>query len=81
MKIAYFFIGLLLFSLSISAQPEKILVVRADKIIAPIQPTMWGVFFEDINLGADGGMYAELIKNRSFEFTHPLMGWIINGNN
>jgi len=36
---------------------------------------MWGVFFEDINLGADGGIYAELIKNRSFEFTEPLMGW------
>lgn len=38
---------------------------------------MWGVFFEDINFGADGGIYAELIKNRSFEFTKPLMGWTI----
>jgi alpha-L-arabinofuranosidase len=36
---------------------------------------MWGVFFEDINLGADGGIYAELVKNRSFEFSKPLMGW------
>ena len=36
---------------------------------------MWGVFFEDINMGADGGIYAELIKNRSFEFSKPLMGW------
>ena len=27
-----------------------------------------GAFFEDINYGADGGLYAELIKNRSFEF-------------
>lgn len=36
---------------------------------------MWGVFFEDINLGADGGIYAELVKNRSFEFNHPMMGW------
>lgn len=35
---------------------------------APIQPTMYGLFFEDINYGADGGLYAELIKNRSFEF-------------
>lgn len=34
-----------------------------------------GHFFEDINLGADGGIYAKLIKNRSFEFTKPLMGW------
>ena len=42
---------------------------------APIQPTMYGLFFEDINYGADGGLYAELIKNRSFEFPHSLMGW------
>ena len=40
-----------------------------------IQPTMYGVFFEDINFGADGGIYAELIKNRSFEFPNPKMGW------
>ncbi len=36
---------------------------------------MWGVFFEDMNFGADGGLYAELVKNRSFEFTNPMMGW------
>lgn len=35
------------------------------------------VFFEDINMGADGGIYAELVKNRSFEFFKPLMGWTI----
>jgi len=36
---------------------------------------MWGIFFEDINFGADGGLYAELVKNRSFDFPDPLMGW------
>lgn len=41
----------------------------------PVQPTMYGIFFEDINYGADGGLYAELIKNRSFEFPQSLMGW------
>jgi alpha-L-arabinofuranosidase len=40
---------------------------------------MWGVFFEDINMGADGGIYAELVKNRSFEFNKPMMGWKILG--
>lgn len=40
-----------------------------------VQPTMWGIFFEDINFSADGGIYAELVKNRSFEFTEPMMGW------
>ncbi len=42
---------------------------------APINPAMWGIFFEDINFGADGGLYAELIKNRGFEFPDALMGW------
>ena len=40
-----------------------------------IQPTMYGIFFEDINFAADGGLYAELVKNRSFEFEQPLLGW------
>ena len=40
-----------------------------------IQPTMYGIFYEDINFGADGGLYAELIKNRSFEFPNVKMGW------
>jgi alpha-L-arabinofuranosidase len=50
--------------------------VAADQPGATINPAMWGVFFEDINFGADGGIYAELIKNRGFEFPDPLMGWI-----
>ena len=51
--------------------------VNTSKPVAPVQPTMWGIFFEDINLAADGGIYAELVKNRSFEFFQPLMGWKI----
>ena len=47
---------------------------------AEIQPTMYGVFFEDINFGADGGLYAELVKNRSFEFPQPFTGWTVLGN-
>ena len=42
---------------------------------AKIQPTMYGIFFEDINFAADGGLYGELVKNRSFEFAQPMMGW------
>jgi len=51
------------------------LIVKPTAPIAPIQPTMYGIFFEDINFAADGGLYAELIKNRSFEFYKPQMGW------
>ncbi len=47
---------------------------------AAIQPTMYGIFFEDINFAADGGLYAELVKNRSFEFPDALQGWKTFGN-
>ena len=33
----------------------------------PVSPMLYGIFFEDINHAADGGLYAELIRNRSFE--------------
>lgn len=58
------------------AQPIAELKVDVNKPVADIQPTMWGIFFEDINFAADGGIYAEMIKNRSFEFENPLMGWL-----
>jgi alpha-N-arabinofuranosidase len=69
-----FTIGMLLSSFYVNAQ-KTILEVDATKTITKIQPTMFGLFFEDINFAADGGLYAELIKNRSFEFDKPLMGW------
>ena len=50
-------------------------IVDTEKTISPVQTTMYGVFFEDINFGADGGLYAELIKNRSFEFDYHFSGW------
>ncbi|MCM1503922.1 MAG: carbohydrate binding domain-containing protein [Muribaculum sp.] len=56
------------------------LVVQTNKIGAPVQPTMYGIFFEDINYAADGGLYAEMIKNRSFEFPQNFMGWVTYGN-
>src|SRR5512139_2479788 len=49
--------------------------VHADQPGPGINPDMWGIFFEDINFGADGGLYAELVKNRAFEFPEAMMGW------
>jgi hypothetical protein len=49
--------------------------VQTNRTVSDINPDMYGIFFEDINFGADGGLYAELIKNRSFEFPQNLMGW------
>lgn len=60
---------------SLAAKPDMSLVIQANKPGPKINPAMWGIFFEDINFGADGGLYAELVKNRSFEFPKPLMGW------
>jgi alpha-N-arabinofuranosidase len=64
-------------NLNLCAQSPKLIKVNLEQRITKVQPDMWGVFFEDINFGADGGLYAELIKNRSFEFAKPLMGWTI----
>lgn len=69
----------LFFYQPVAAQTTDVITVKADKPYAAIKPTMWGVFFEDINLGADGGIYAELNKNRSFEFIKPMMGWKVLG--
>ena len=56
------------------AQPHTF-DVNTKKVGAAVQPTMYGIFFEDINYAADGGLYGELVKNRSFEFPDALMGW------
>ncbi|MEO2064762.1 MAG: alpha-L-arabinofuranosidase C-terminal domain-containing protein [Christiangramia sp.] len=61
-------------STKLKAQDHN-LSVDASKSMAEIQPTMYGIFFEDINFAADGGLYPELVKNRSFEFELGLMGW------
>ena len=68
-------ICLLICSVSLQSFSQRKLTVVADKPLTAIAPTMWGVFFEDINFGADGGLYAELVKNRSFEFPIAMMGW------
>jgi alpha-L-arabinofuranosidase len=67
-------------SLSLNAQASHDMVVQTSKTGAAIPSTLYGLFFEDINYGADGGLYAELIKNRSFEFPQNLMGWTTFGN-
>ncbi len=56
------------------------MTVLASKPGAKVQSTMYGIFFEDINFAADGGLYAEMVKNRSFEFPQNFMGWRTYGN-
>ena len=74
MKKIFVILILLEMLVSIGWTQTKI-TIDVSKSGADISPTMYGVFFEDINFGADGGLYAELFKNRSFEFPEPMMGW------
>lgn len=64
-------------SATVTAQTEK--AVKSGK---KISPDLFGLFFEDINYAADGGLYAEMVQNRSFEYSptdnrqwHPLSFW------
>ena len=65
-------------AISLEAAPASI-TVSLDKPGHRISPTLWGIFFEDINLSADGGIYPELVRNRSFEDSDKPMAWKING--
>lgn len=57
------------------------IAVRPDRVTGQLGD-LYGIFFEDLNHAADGGLYAEMVQNRSFEFCavdnpsyHPLMAW------
>lgn len=57
-----------LFFSSINIQASE-LTVAAFSPGKPISPDLIGIFFEDLNYAADGGLYAELVQNRSFEYS------------
>ena len=59
---------------------QNVLTLDASGKGPEIPKTMYGLFFEDINYAADGGLYAEMVKNRSFEFPQHLQGWNVTGN-
>jgi len=53
-----------------SKEPPLIsLTVKPDEELHQISDLLYGIFIEDINFAADGGLYGELVANRSFEFT------------
>ena len=91
MKLKHFLLSLALFGagncplsiihcpLSTVSAADALITVNAKKPGALIQPTMYGIFFEDINYAADGGLYGELLMNRSFEFPDHYAGWDISG--
>ena len=56
------------------ASAQSVIDIQVKKTTATVNPDMYGIFFEDINYGADGGLYAELVKNRSFELFQKGLG-------
>jgi alpha-L-arabinofuranosidase len=68
-------LAIVVFQTQIAFAQVRNITVQVDKPGAQIPKTLFGLFFEDINFGADGGLYPERIKNRSFEFPNPMMGW------
>ncbi len=68
----------LLICASASAEPAAV-TIHADKTGAAVPASLYGVFFEEINHAGDGGLYAELIQNRSFDETLPIEGCTVEG--
>ena len=75
-------VGTLLLAASAAYADPIRLTVQAGESGKPISPHLIGIFFEDLNYAADGGLYAELVQNRSFEYSpteqpswHPLSFW------
>ncbi|MFG2891033.1 alpha-L-arabinofuranosidase C-terminal domain-containing protein [Streptomyces sp. NPDC048248] len=72
----------------VAAEPtDYTIAVDSTRTGAEIDKTMYGVFYEDINRAADGGLYAELVQNRSFEYQAadnraytPLTSWAVSGS-
>src|SRR5205085_774186 len=68
-------LSLFLLAIAIPGYSQDVYTVKTKEMKGNISPTLWGLFFEDINRGADGGLYAELVKNPSFDFPKPMTGW------
>ncbi|GAA0447677.1 alpha-N-arabinofuranosidase [Actinoplanes capillaceus] len=72
---------------AVAVEPDYTITVNPGATGAAIPKSMYGVFFEDINYAADGGLYAELVRNRSFEFNgtdasgyNGLTAWTATGS-
>lgn len=74
-RVVSWLLAILLIQAQIAFAQTRSINVQVDKPGAAISKTLFGLFFEDINFGADGGLYPERVKNRSFEFPNPMMGW------
>ncbi|MDD3194855.1 MAG: hypothetical protein PHU68_03535 [Paludibacter sp.] len=77
MKLQSLLLTLLLISNMLHVSAQVLITSDLSKPGKSISNDLVGVFFEDINFAADGGLYAELIQNRSFEY-HPYTDSVAN---
>ncbi len=69
-------LALLAFGGICASEPAK-LTIHADQSGIKVSPTLYGIFFEEINRAGDGGIYAEMVQNRSFEDADKPNAWSI----
>src|SRR6202046_5908215 len=69
---------LLLVTVAVAQQQPATLDIDAQKPIAQISPTLYGLMTEEINHSYDGGLYPELIRNRAFmDDSYGPHGWVL----
>lgn len=73
-------LGSLVISCDTTQRVKEEIVINLQERGATISPSMYGVFFEEINHAGDGGLYAELVQNRSFEEKEMPAGFHAEGN-
>src|SRR5215211_3087259 len=56
------------------------ITIHADQPGQAVSPLLYGIFFEEINRAGDGGLYAEMVQNRSFEDADEPVAWEIDGS-
>ena len=74
--VALLFVSFLTFGMS-DSEFDHILTIDVTKTPDELSPLLHGIFLEDINHAIDGGLHAELVRNRSFEHTDRTEGWTI----
>src|SRR5213079_2415994 len=66
---------------TVATAATSTLTVHVDQPTTRVSPTLYGIFFEEINRAGDGGLYAEMIQNRSFEDAYAQVKWSMGADN
>src|ERR1017187_5229099 len=53
-------------TLALAQAPPAVITIHADQPVSAVSPTLFGLMTEELNYSYDGGLYAEMIRNRTF---------------